>query len=208
MAESVWKLKVGRARHHLLDFETALREYSRQHPFEIVSELEGNDLVVRVHIRRAIPAELSLIVGDLLHNARSALDLLVMSIAKSAASESGCRLSPADERSLSFPITRTEADFERAARKLGRYLPDDTVHSIWIVQPWNMAEAVLEKANEEITSYKLQALIYLDLLYRLRRLNNLDKHQQLIAVAWFPGRVTLGDELGIEPLEEDSDDPD
>jgi len=205
MTESAWKLKLGRARQHQLALEAALREYSQLHPFELVSRLEGNDLVVRVHMQHDIPADLSLIVGDLLHNARSALDLLVMSAARAAASETGRGLSPAQERSLSFPITRTEPDFERAARKLKRHLPKDAILRIRIAQPWTMATEQLTRANEEITANNLDPLISLDLLYRLSQLNNLDKHRQLLAVAWLPGSISLGDEELVEPIDQDQD---
>jgi hypothetical protein len=127
MADSAWRSKLRRARHHERDLEAALRQYSQLNPFELISKLEGNDLVVRVHIRHKVPEELSLIVGDLLHNARSALDLLVTSAAWDFASESGSQLTPADERKLFFPVTRTESDFDRAAKKIEPYLSGETM---------------------------------------------------------------------------------
>lgn len=115
--------------------EAALRQYSQLNPFELISKLEGNDLVVRVHIRHEIPEELSLIVGDLLHNARSALDLLVTSAAWDFAFESGSPLNPADERKLFFPVTRTQSDFDKAAKKIEPYLSEEIMTRIRIVQP-------------------------------------------------------------------------
>jgi hypothetical protein len=130
-AESAWKLKVQRARQHQLALEAALREYSQLHPFDLISNLEENDLVVRVHMKHEIPAELSLIVGDLLHNARSALDLLVMAASRVRASESGRQLSLAEERSLSFPITRTKLDSFTASRSQNTSgLPHTTVTNL------------------------------------------------------------------------------
>ena len=118
MADPVWKSKLRRARHHARELEAALREYSQLDPFELVTGLEGNDLVVRVRIRHEIPEELSLIAGDLLHNARSALDLLITSAAKDFAFKSGHELSSDDERTLSFPITRTASEFKRNAKRI------------------------------------------------------------------------------------------
>jgi hypothetical protein len=186
----------------------ALREYSHQQPFELVGKLEENDLVIRVHMRHDIPVELSLIVGDLLNNARSALDLMIVSVARSVASESGRSLSAGEESSLSFPITCTERDFERAARKLERYLSEDTIRRLRIVQPWAMAAAQLTHQGHEVTSNDLVVLMSLDLLNRLRRLNNLDKHRQLLAATWFPGSVTHGGETSIEPIDADPEDHD
>lgn len=193
MAESAWKLKVGRASHHQRDLEAALREYSQLNPFGLVSKLEGNDLVVRVSMRQEIPEVLSLIVGDLLHNARSALDIVVMSAARDLASESGRQLSFAEERELFFPVTRSKPEFDRAARILGRYLSEETIIRIRIVQPWSMATAWLERENEQITADSMDMLISLDLLYRLNRLDNFDKHRQLLTVDFHPGSITLGD---------------
>src|ERR1700722_3430128 len=78
MTGSAWGPKLRRARHHELDLEAALRKYSQLDPFELVSKLEGNDLVVRDHMRHEIPKDLSLILRHFLHNTLSPPDRSTM----------------------------------------------------------------------------------------------------------------------------------
>jgi hypothetical protein len=202
MADSAaWKPKLRRARHHELDLEAALREYSQLDPFELVSRLEGNDLVVRVHVRHEIPEELSLIVGDLLHNVRSALDLLITSAARNFTSESGRQLASNEERTLSFPITRAESDFNKAAKKLKRYLSEETMMRIRIVQPWSMTAMQFAHETEEVTADMLDMLTWLDPLWRLSLLDNLDKHREVLALDFHSATITLADD-DIDPIDD------
>ncbi|HUZ53038.1 MAG TPA: hypothetical protein VMU94_10985 [Streptosporangiaceae bacterium] len=201
MADSAWKPKLRRARHHERDLEAALRRYSQLDPFELVSKLEGNDLVVRVHVRHQVPVELSLIVGDLLHNARSALDLLVTSAAWDFALKSERQLSPAEERRLFFPVTRTEPDFERAANKIEPYLSEETMTRIRTTQPWSVTAARLAHEHEAVTADELDLLTFLNLLWRLHLLDNLDKHREVLALDLHRASITLGDDA-FEPLDD------
>ena len=201
MADSAWKSKLRRARHHERDLEAALRQYSQLNPFELISKLEGNDLVVRVHIRHEIPEELSLIVGDLLHNARSALDLLVTSAAWDFASESGSQLTPADERKLFFPVTRTESDFDKAAKRIEPYLSEETMTRIRIVQPWSVTATRFAQEDDDDTADEVDLFTWLDLVWRLQLLDNLDKHREVLALDFHRGTITLGDDA-FDPLDD------
>lgn len=201
MAERDWNPKVRRARHHERALEAALRQYSELNPFELVSKLEGNDLVVRVHLRHEIPEELSLIVGDLLHNARSALDLLVTSAAWDFAAASGGELTPADERRLFFPITRTESDFDKAAKKIEPYLSDETMTRIRIVQPWSLTSARFAEEDDDVTADQVEPLTWLDPVWRLHLLDTLDKHREVLALDFHSGTITLGDQA-FEPFDD------
>jgi hypothetical protein len=201
MADPVWKSKLRRARHHARDLQVALREYSQLDPFELVTGLEGNDLVVRVHIRHEIPEDLSLITGDLLHNARSALDLLVTSVAKGFAFNSGRELSSDDERKLSFPVTRTESEFNHKAKRIAPFLPDVTMHQIRIMQPWSIVEGMLEHEGIEISPSRVDTYIWWSPLLRLSTLDNLDKHREVLSLSFHSATITLGDN-DFNPLDE------
>lgn len=204
MADSAWKSKVRRARRHERDLEAALRQYSQLNPFELISKLEGNDLVVRVQIRHEIPEELSLIVGDLLHNARSALDLLVTSAAWDFASESGSQLTPADERKLFFPVTRTESDFDKAAKKIEPYLSEETITRIRIVQPWSLTAARLAQEDDDVNPDEVDLFTWLNPVWRLHLLDNLDKHREVLALDFHSGTITLDDDT-FDPLDFDNE---
>jgi hypothetical protein len=201
MTDPAWRPKLRRARHHARDLDAALREYSQLDPFELVTGIEGNDLVVRVHIRHEIPEELSLITGDLLHNARSALDLLITSVATDFASKSGRELSSDDERTLSFPITRTESEFNRNAKRIAPLLPDVTMQKIRMMQPWSIAEGMLERKGIEITPGRVDTYIWWHPLLRLSALDNLDKHRAVLALDFHRATITLGDD-DFDPLDD------
>jgi hypothetical protein len=75
------KLKVGRAEKHILDLSTFVRSASDEPNFHsiVIHEVDANwgvnDLVITFN-DRDFPSTCALIVGDVLHNLRSALDLL------------------------------------------------------------------------------------------------------------------------------------
>jgi hypothetical protein len=201
MADSAWKPKLRRARHHERDLEAVLRQYSQLDPFELVSKLEGNDLVVRVHVRHEVPEELSLIVGDLLHDARSALDHLVTSAAWDFALKSDRQLSPSDERRLFFPVTRTEPDFDRAVKKIEPYLSGEAIARIRTAQPWSNAAARFAHEQDSVTADELELLSWLNPLWRLHLLDNVDKHRKVLALFPQAATITLGDDV-FDPLDD------
>jgi hypothetical protein len=193
MADAFWKSKLRRARHHARDLQTALNEYSQLDPFELVSRIEGNDLVVRVHMRHEIPEELSLITGDLVHNARSALDILVTSTARGLAARSGRELSSDDERALSFPITRTESEFNRNSKRVAPFLSSTIMQQIRMMQPWSIMEGMLERKGIGVTPDAVGKYIWWSGLLRLSALDNSDKHREVLALDFHPATITLGD---------------
>ncbi len=72
------RVKVDRAKKHLADLDTEIREYHARNPYAIIPEIEAEtgDEVHRLLIREAIPAHWGAILGDVVHNLRSSLDLL------------------------------------------------------------------------------------------------------------------------------------
>jgi hypothetical protein len=70
-------LKLNRSRQHIAELENKSRNYLDSEPFRVIqSEEENGDLVWRIKIQKQVPLEFSAIVGDGVHNMRSALDLL------------------------------------------------------------------------------------------------------------------------------------
>jgi hypothetical protein len=71
------KVKIARAARHIQELDAAARAYLASAPFALdCVELPNGDLLWRVKIRDAVPIEWSAIIGDAVHNLRSALDLL------------------------------------------------------------------------------------------------------------------------------------
>ena len=70
--------KVERAKRHLGDLEADRRAYLEADPYRAIRERdpETDKMVVRLRIDPPIPTKLSLILGDVAHNLRTALDYL------------------------------------------------------------------------------------------------------------------------------------
>lgn len=82
--------------------------------------------------------EWALVLGDVIHNLRSALDVLVWSC---AAPET---LTPSQQRDLAFPILTDASKWDRARRRRLQSVPDDVVERIRNVQPFNIDEPRLD----------------------------------------------------------------
>lgn len=80
-----YRLKLDRADRHLTFLQEAVKAFIESDPYTVSGEDDSltGEYVARVRIREEPPAELSLIIGDFLHNARSSLDHLAYALALS-----------------------------------------------------------------------------------------------------------------------------
>src|SRR5918995_3001656 len=87
------RLKIERARKHIRDLETETSAYlnSSPHPYQLRAEDDPatGDEVYRVRVLFPIPESIPLIVGDAVHNLRSALDHLAWQLVESGGGEPG-----------------------------------------------------------------------------------------------------------------------
>lgn len=92
-----WRLKIERAKKHLVELEDQVRVYSERHPYRIGWERHGNpdsgEWLCILRITEQPDRAVSTIIGDVVHNVRSALDHLATAIAPES-----------QEREASFPI--------------------------------------------------------------------------------------------------------
>src|ERR1041385_2774369 len=70
--------KLERAKQHIIDFERAQQIFLDQNPYVAVhySEVNPRDYVIEFRLYESCPDHLLTIVGDAIHNLRSALDHL------------------------------------------------------------------------------------------------------------------------------------
>lgn len=201
--ESSWRSKVNRAREHLNSLEEAERTFLAQKPYRTATTREGNDVVVRVHDLASIPPGLSLIVGDAVHNARTALDHVVMQLAmQGRGTLERAPSTDREERRLSFPVTDDDAGFKRWARDVEPYLSDSAIAVIEALQGFRLLEQ-LEKDHGHLEEDERASYLLLDPLARLHRLDNHDKHRRLALSLWFPGTVDHG--AAAAPDSDDAD---
>jgi hypothetical protein len=82
-------LKLDRAKHHIDDLRGKIDTFLAGKPFRLIIQIRSNPgkLALRVKQDRAIPDSFSLVIGDAVHNLRSALDLTMYGMAHDRASK-------------------------------------------------------------------------------------------------------------------------
>jgi hypothetical protein len=201
--ESSWRTKIARAREHLESLTQEVSIFLAAAPYRVETSREGNDVVVRVHDLARIPPRLSLIVGDAAHNARSALDHLVMDLAERGKGTLGRRpTSDAEERRLYFPVSNDHPGFRKWAATAELYLSTSALAAIEAAQGHRLLEEI-EKDHGPLEESERQAYQLLDPLARLHRLDNHDKHRRVALSLWFPGTVKQGALEGPRPDDAD-----
>jgi hypothetical protein len=165
------KLKTERAKKHIDDLNLALEVFYATKPYGIGKKIHTKTGEHSYHVTRItpVPVSLSLIIGDVLQNLRSALDHLAYAlVAKAIAPD-------LPNKYLTFPIMDTAKQY-MAPEGRGK-----------IERAGNEAM----KRIDALKPYKGGN----DLLWQLSRLNILDKHRLLLTTTsrYKHRRVTLDD---------------
>jgi hypothetical protein len=153
--------KIDRAVDHFNKIDIAIGEMFRAEKDGDIAghkiETNSQELVVSVAEQAPLDPTLPLIVGDCVHNARSALDHLVYQLAL-------LNNAPNDAASkTSFPICLTPKEFKNATKgKIARFVNTRAFEEIERLQPYKTGK----KEN--------------DLLWILSQLDIIDKHRLLI----------------------------
>jgi hypothetical protein len=158
------RAKLRRARRHLTDLEEAAKEYLASDPFQVytVAEPERGPISYRVHVRAEPPEELGLMLGDALHNARSALDHVACLLVE----QGGGTIT----QSTAYPINNDAVKF-RAGVKARLMGATDAARDAVV------ATAAYRGGDDQ--------------LWALHQLDIDDKHKLLIPVDMFLGTVNL-----------------
>jgi hypothetical protein len=146
--------KVERSKAQIYELNIKIRALFARHPYEIVSKVnpEGTEETWRFNTAGAVPAELAVITGEILHNLRSALDNLTCATAfQHKGSTSGTY----------FPFGATAQIFEEEIARKCKKLPVAATDMIRALKPYKGGN---------------------DLLWAIHAANITDKHVDLIAV--------------------------
>ena len=156
-------------------------EYRARRPFYVEAEpTERPDEVrYRLHHKIEIPRDVPLIVGDILHNLRSALDSLVLGLIEHTERR---RLGEDEAKACQFPIYPDPEGFKKffdhhALR--ARLMPDKLRDAMRSVQPFYWDECAVERGIIDKTRYAENAEY--DALCTLNRISNVDKHRRVAA---------------------------
>ncbi|TCB17800.1 hypothetical protein E0J18_12020 [Rhizobium leguminosarum bv. viciae] len=150
------KLKVDRAKRHLNEYNAILKAFIERDPYQITYELDplSGELVMAARVREGLPAELSTVIGDVVHNLRSALDQMVCALVRS----NGQKVT----RAHSFPIAEAAQKFAKLASVRLEHVPQKARRFIYLLRPY-------QGGNR--------------LFWLLSELDNMDKHDDIIPVA-------------------------
>lgn len=166
------KAKLQHAEGYLNSIESEVKSWMNDHPYSIARQTNSDStrysLILQINKEPALQ-RWSLVIGDIVHNLRCALDHLVYAI---AIHESGQDPPPSGNK-LMFPICDTSDLFRNESNRRLVTLSDRVRTVIETVQPYNRPHLELPP-----------------LLAILRDLNNTDKHR-LLHLAY--SAVSMGD---------------
>jgi hypothetical protein len=103
------RAKVERAKEHLAEFERAVVEFLSRQPYALGTKIDpdGSHHCI-IHIKETVPLRLSTVAGDVLHNARSALDLMACCLVA---------MNGGGLHRVQFPVLTDRAHFKKAGLK-------------------------------------------------------------------------------------------
>jgi hypothetical protein len=149
------KAKTDRAEEHLEEIDAQLRIFFNRKPYELFSEIEAEtgDKVYRVRMRENIPQHISLVAGDVIHNARSALDLMYCALVGA----NGKTVAESD----AFPVSKSAQQFNARSAEIRRRIGQDAANVLQVIEPYKGGDG--------------------EAIWRLHRLDIVDKHRLLLA---------------------------
>jgi len=123
------RLKVKRADALIAEFTAISRDFLSRNPYRLYTYKTDVELILASEVRELIPEQLPLILGDAVHNLRSALDILI--------NDAICADTQLIERESSFPIVRESDNFNNERKNKLRNASDRIVKFVKSVQPFN-----------------------------------------------------------------------
>jgi hypothetical protein len=197
---SPWWVKVRRADQHIIEATRGLDAFAREQPWTVEAEPgpDPRDQSYRFRVHKPVPVDLLAVLGDAVHNLRSALDAMAYALA-----EQHCgTLSPEQERVTRLPICSDEATFNRFLdQQYNGVRPRDLYGDVQIkalrsVQPFAFATEAAAHGVGRTSDAKDDMAA--DPAYRLDVLWNVDKHRRLARLDWFLELIWWGG-IGVGP---------
>ena len=155
------RLKLQWAEHHFRNFQIELGKFTRSHPYTIVieSDPKTQETLYRLARDLIVPSGFRTLAGDILQNLRSALDYLAYALVIANGGK--------PTTSTMFPISDNGPSSPKYESSFGgkvNGMRQDVVDLIRTVKPYKGGD---------------------DVLWRLHRLNNIDKHRLLVTCGAF-----------------------
>jgi hypothetical protein len=164
--------KVERAKHHIAELDSEINDFLAKNEGQIFShgDPKGGQGSIGIEPLGA-PSIFNIMVGDIVHNLRSALDHIAGEI--TSLSTNGCRKAVMDSK---FPMSHKPENFPTAVAKF--------------IEPYDPEVAAALCA--EMTSSE----IWYKSINSINRLNNTDKHRTVVVVLTSVGVAAEGVRIG------------
>ena len=166
--------KIARARRHLAEVQAAIAAYFATQPFSLLATEQPNgDLLYRVEIASAVPEELGSVVGDVVHNARAALDHLAWEFVSSNQGAPG--------KHTCFPFSKDAASLEQTMTHALRGASAAALRFVRRLRPYS-------GGNDNLVS--------------LHQLDIVDKHRSLLIVGAAHRNIVLRFSMTVPGVDE------
>jgi hypothetical protein len=150
------QLKIARAKRHLHELESEVLDFLASKPFALMVEAPEAFQHTGSHawtarIRKPIPTQFSTVIGDVIHNLRSSLDLMACDLV---------RLTGKSAEKVYFPFCNAEEDFHKTIKE--RHLHHagaEVVELIKNLKPWRGGNVPLRAIHDLDIQDKHQALV-------------------------------------------------
>jgi hypothetical protein len=152
------RIKIDRAKKHLADLDDAIRAFQSRKPYLVYVEFDSKPgyETYRFRERERIPVECSAVLGDCIHNMRSALDHLATALVLANGAT--------PTQYTAFPIGSSETNFRTSGIGRMKGASDAAIKLVESFKPYKGGNVSL---------------------YRLHILDIADKHQLLLPVVVF-----------------------
>lgn len=159
------RIKIERAKEHFRDLEVEVRSFLMTNPYIVGTkhDPQTRKLIYYLLSIREPPLRMSTIAGDLIHNLRSALDHLAYNLVIVGGG------TPSTQ--TYFPIFDDAARYKTGCRGKVTGMRPDAIKAIDAIKPYGGGN---------------------DTLWRLHKLNNVDKHRLLITVGSAYRSINVG----------------
>ena len=136
------KIKIQRAEKHIAELDSAMQGFFSKKPFRAIVE-PGETVarqVITFRVRKVVPKEFSAIIGDVIHNLRTALDLLASELV---------RLNKQSDEDVYFPFCDKADYLDTMIRKrhLDRAAPQ-CVELIRTLKPYTNGNVALRAIHD------------------------------------------------------------
>jgi len=182
---AAWWAKLNHAKKHRDELQAAYSAYRALDPVQAVAEPmnDNGEVPYRLLVSAEVPLEISLLIGDILHDLRSALDSIMFAMVTNEATR---KLTDEEKQACQLPICESPAKFKKfcRSRTMTPLLSQRLRDVLRTVQPFYWTEQAKRHGAAQGEAYADSSR--LEVRWAIQHLNNIDKHRQLAGASWSP----------------------